>query len=86
MKKRIPNLESDEAAEAFLNQDLSGYLTKENLFPMEFEFLPKDHKISLRFPKDFLEAIKEAASKQGISYQKYIRRAVEQTLRLEKNA
>jgi predicted DNA binding CopG/RHH family protein len=42
--------------------------------------LPKDKKVNLRFPEPLLEAVKQRAKKEGISYQKYIRRAVEESL------
>lgn len=81
MTKQLPLFETDKAAEDFLEQeDLSEYLTADNLFPLNFEFLPKDEKISLRLAGQFITAIKETAEKNGMSYQKYIRMAVEKSL------
>jgi len=43
MTKQFPSFETDQAVEAFLEQeDLSEYLTEDNLFPPNFAFLPKD--------------------------------------------
>ena len=81
MGKKLPDFKTDDEAIEFLeNTDLSDYLTKDNLFPTNFEFQPKDQKISLRISKDFMSAIKDTAEKQGISYQKYIRMAVERSV------
>jgi predicted DNA binding CopG/RHH family protein len=80
MAKKIPHFKTDEEAEDFLEQDLSEYLSKENFKPTKFEFLPKDKKISLRFAEGFLLAVKNIAEEKGMSYQKYIRMAVEQSL------
>ncbi len=41
MKKTFPPIDSDEAAEALLAQDLSDYLHLGNFHAMKFEFLPK---------------------------------------------
>ena len=86
MTKKLPKFASDSDAEALLEQDLSEYLTKDNLFVVNFEFLPKDQKVSLRLSGKFMTAIKDAASKQGISYQKYIRMAVERAIRQDMTA
>jgi predicted DNA binding CopG/RHH family protein len=81
MSKQLPEFKTDDDAIAFLEQnDLSDYLTKDNLFPANFEFLPKDQKVSLRLSSQFMEVIKEVAAKQGMSYQKYIRLAVERSV------
>ena len=47
---------------------------------MRFEFLPKTKKVNLRVPEALLEAVRQQAKQEGISYQKYIRRAVEKSL------
>jgi predicted DNA binding CopG/RHH family protein len=56
MSKKIPEFRTDEELEAFLEQDLSDYVTPENFKPARFEW------------------------EQGISYQRYIRQAVERAL------
>ena len=86
MTKKLPKFASDSDAEALLEQDLSEYLTKDNLFAVNFEFLPKDQKVSLRLSGKFMTAIKDAANKQVISYQKYIRMSVERAIRQDMTA
>lgn len=47
---------------------------------MTFEFLQKTEKVNLRFPPELLSEVRKKANKQGISYQKYIRKAIEESL------
>jgi predicted DNA binding CopG/RHH family protein len=79
-KKSIPTLTSDEDAEAFLDQDLTDYLDLDTFTEVRFEFLPKTKKVNLRVPEALLDAVRQQAKQEGISYQKYIRRAVEKSL------
>jgi predicted DNA binding CopG/RHH family protein len=75
---------SDRDAEELLAEDLTEYLTpdnfKKNFTPVTFEFAPKDATISLRLPKDLLEAVKKASGKRGIGYQKFIRQSIERAI------
>ena len=80
MKKKIPNFKSDKEAEDFLDQDLTDYLDLKNFNKVSFEFLPKDKKVNLRLASPLLEAVRKKAKSEGISYQKYIRLAVERSL------
>ncbi len=80
MKKKVPKLKSDKEAEKFLDQDLTDYLDLKNFQRVSFEFQPKTKKISIRVSEDLLEAVKKKAKRQKISYQKYIRKAVEESL------
>jgi predicted DNA binding CopG/RHH family protein len=77
MKKKLPSLESDEAAERFIDTaDLSEY----DLSGMEmvrFEFQPKTERVNMRLPKPLLDAVRESARKAGIPYQRFIRQALE---------
>ena len=79
-RKSIPTLKSDEEAEAFLDQDLTDYLDLDNFTAVRFEFLPKTKKVNLHVPEALLEAVRQQAKQEGISYQTYIRRAVEKSL------
>ena len=81
MGKRLPKLKSDKQVEELLQQDLSGYLSAENLTPLTFEFAPKSKVVNLRMSTDLFEAVKIASSRQGIPYQKYIRQVLESALR-----
>lgn len=80
MKKKVPKLKSDKEAEEFLDQDLTDYLDLKNFQRVSFEFQPKTKKISLRVSKELLEAVKKKAEREGITYQKFIRKAVEESL------
>jgi predicted DNA binding CopG/RHH family protein len=80
MKKRLQEIQSDQDAEAFLEQDLSADLSAENFTRVSFEFLPKTKKVNMRFPEPLLAAVQKKARQEGISYQKYIRRAIERSL------
>jgi len=79
-KKNVPAFKSDEEAEAFLDQDLTDYLHLEHFSAVRFEFLPKTKQVHLRVPESLLEAVRQKAKQEGISYQKYIRRAIENAL------
>ena len=81
MGKRIPRLRSDEAAETLLEQDLSDYLDPAHMAPLTFEHSPKDRTVSLRLPEALLEAIKQRAGREGIPYQRYMRRLLELAMR-----
>ncbi len=80
MSKKVPKLKSDKEAEEFLEQDLTEYLDLDNFQKVHFEFLPKTKQVNLRFPEKLLTAVQKRAHKEGIPYQKYIRRAVEDAL------
>ena len=80
MKKKLPKLKSDKEAEKFLDQDLTDYLDLKNFTPVKFEFLPKTKQVNLRFPEKLLTAVQKKARQEGIPYQKYIRKAVEESL------
>ena len=83
MNKRMPRLRTDEEAEALLEQDLSEFLTADRLRPLGFEFQPKVRAISLRLSEGLLDAVKERAELEGLSYQRYIRMVLEQALATE---
>jgi predicted DNA binding CopG/RHH family protein len=80
MKKILPRIKTDEEAENLLEQDLSEYLNKDNFKAVTFEFKPKNRTVNLRVSEDLLEEVKTVAKKQGVTYQKYIRNAIEKSL------
>ena len=77
MKKPLPALTSDAAAEGFLTEsdltrfDLSAFR------PHSFEFAPKSKQVNMRFPEALLDAVKAKASAQGMTYQRFIRQVLE---------
>ena len=81
MKKTLPDLRTDAAAEVFLETaDLSDY-NLSGLTPTTFEFAPKSKQVNMRFPEQLLEAVKAKAADRGMSYQRFIRQALEAAVR-----
>ena len=80
MKKPLPQLTSDEAAERFVTDadltqfDLSAFK------PHSFEFAPKSKQVNMRFPEALLDAVKARAAAQGMTYQRFIRQVLESAL------
>lgn len=79
MSKVVPKLTTDEAAEAFLDQDLSD-LDFSQFKPMRFELEKKEARVNMRLPEPLLDAVKKRASARGIPYQRFIREALEMAL------
>jgi len=77
MKKQLPALASDEEAEAFVAySDLTEY-DLSNMRIVQFEFQPKTERVNMRLPAPLLAAVKAAAAKAGMPYQRFIRHALE---------
>ncbi|AFZ57535.1 CopG family transcriptional regulator [Anabaena cylindrica FACHB-243] len=83
MKKTFPRVKTDEEIEALLEDDLSEYLHSGNFQPVTFEFQPKNKSVNVRISEEMLEAVKKISKKEGIPYQRYIRRAIERSLGAE---
>ena len=79
MKKKVPKLKTDEAAEAFLAQDLSE-LDFSQFKPARFEFEKKDQQINMRVPRPLLAAVKARAKARGIPYTRFIRETLERAM------
>ncbi len=77
MSKRLPAFRSDEEAEKFLEQDLTDYIDAKNFAPFHFEFRPKQKSVNLRISEELLDAVRAAAKRKGIPYQRFIRQALE---------
>jgi predicted DNA binding CopG/RHH family protein len=83
-KKKLPELKSDEEAEEFVAEadltayDLSGMRT------VHFEFEPKRERVNMRLPRRLLDAVKAAAARAGVPYQRFIRQALEAAVRQRK--
>jgi predicted DNA binding CopG/RHH family protein len=80
MSKKLPVFKSDEEAEAFLEQDLSEYISAENFAPFHFELRPKSKSLNLRISGALLDAVRQRAKQQGIPYQRFIRQALERAV------
>ncbi len=72
----VPVMTTDEEAEAFLAQDLSD-LDYSKFKRVNFELQPKTERVNMRLPKTLLDAARAKAAKEGIPYQRLIRRALE---------
>ena len=76
----LPVLKTDEEAERFVEEadlteyDLSGFR------PTHFEFQRKSASVHLRLSEQLLEAVKKRAARDGIPYQRFIRRAIEKEI------
>ena len=80
MKKKWPELKSDEDAERFVEEaDLTEYDFSE-MKPFRFEFEKKEARVNMRLPNSLLEAVKSKARDRGVPYQRLIREAIEQSL------
>lgn len=86
MKKKVPRFKTDQEAEQFLERDLTDYLNLKNFTPVTFELLPKTRQVNLRFSEPLLNVVRKRAAQEGISYQKFIRRAVEGALKKKPKA
>lgn len=84
MKKKVPRLKTDKAAEAFLAQDLSE-LDFSQFKPARFEFEKKDEQINMRVPRPLLVALKARARARGIPYTRFIRETLERAITAPKS-
>lgn len=80
MKKKLPKLRSDREASDFVARaDLTQY-DLSGMVPVRFEFKPKTERVNMRLSKDLLDTVKARAAKAGLSYQRYIRLALERAV------
>lgn len=76
MSRKLPQLKTDEQAEAFLSQDLSD-LDFSQFKPHHFEFEKKAAQLNMRMPRPLLDAVKNRARERGMPYTRYIRMLLE---------
>jgi len=77
MKKKLPRLKSDKAAEEFVaHADLTEY-DLSTMRRMRFEFQRKDTRVNMRLPEALIEAVKVKAASSGMPYQRFIRQVLE---------
>jgi predicted DNA binding CopG/RHH family protein len=78
---KLPRLKSDAEAERFVaDSDLTQYALSA-LKPMQFEFAAKEARINMRLPGELLSAVKRAAKRRGVPYQRFIRQTLEEALK-----
>jgi predicted DNA binding CopG/RHH family protein len=77
MKKKLPELRSDDEAAEFIEKaDLTEY-DLSDLRTVRFEFQPKSERVNMRLPRPLLDAVKNCATQAGVPYQRFIRHALE---------
>lgn len=81
MKKQLPKFKSDKDLEKFMDKDLSSYLSKDKLYSATFEFAPKKKIVNLRMSDELFLAVTKISKKRGMPYQRYIREALEQSIK-----
>ena len=79
MKRKVPDLRTDQEAEAFLAEDLSA-LDFFQFKTMHFEFEKKEAQLNMRLPQPLLDAVKDRARARGVPYTRYIRQLLEQDI------
>jgi predicted DNA binding CopG/RHH family protein len=77
MKRKLPELRSDEAAEAFVAESDLAQFDLSEMRPVRFEFQPKSERVNMRLPRALLDAVRARAAKEGVPYQRFIRQALE---------
>jgi predicted DNA binding CopG/RHH family protein len=50
------------------------------MVPVRFEFEPKTERVNMRLSKALLKGVKKRAARTGVSYQRFIRLALERAL------
>ena len=64
MKKKLPHLKTDKAAEALLKRDLSD-LDFGQFKSVKFEFAAKSARVNMRLPEALLDSVKATATATG---------------------
>lgn len=76
-KKKLPTFKTDREAEDFVaNSDLTEYDLSGGRY-VRFEFQPKSERLNMRLPAQLLNAVKKAAAKAKMPYQRFIRQTLE---------
>jgi predicted DNA binding CopG/RHH family protein len=77
MKKKLPRFKSDKQAADFVDKaDLTEY-DLSGMRPIRFEFQPKTERVNMRLPRKLLDAVQASAAREGVPYQRFIRRVLE---------
>jgi len=80
MRRPFPVFQTDEEAEAFVQDADLGDYDLDAMVPVRFEFAPKAARVNMRLPTPLLEAVKAKAKVLGMPYQRFIRQALEQAV------
>jgi predicted DNA binding CopG/RHH family protein len=82
--RKLPTLKTDGQAAGFVERSDLTQFDLSSLKSTRFEFSPKEARINMRVPGQLLDAVKVAAKRRGVPYQRFIRQALEQALSTEK--
>jgi predicted DNA binding CopG/RHH family protein len=78
---KLPRLRNDRQAEQFIaSSDLTQF-DLSTLKRTQFEFAPKEARINMRLPGELLSAVKRAAKRAGVPYQRFIRQTLEEAIK-----
>ena len=78
--KPLPRFESDEDAESFVaSADLTDYDLSGGR-PVTYELKSDDAAVRMRLPRQLLDDVKAEAGREGIPYERFIRRAIEDAM------
>jgi predicted DNA binding CopG/RHH family protein len=76
----MKHYEKETAKEKFVaTADLTHY-DLSTMVPVRFEFQPKAERVNMRLSKELLNNVKRRAAKTGVSYQRFIRLALERAV------
>ncbi len=78
---KLPRLKTDDQAERFVAASDLTQFDLSALKPTQFEFAPKEARINMRLPGELLSAVKRAAKRRGVPYQRFIRQTLEDALK-----
>lgn len=79
--KPIPTFDTAEEFDAWFDTaDLSKYDFVTGFKPAQFVLKAKDARVNMRLPESQLRAVKAAASYEGMPYQRFIRKAIDEAL------
>jgi len=77
----LPRLRTDAQAEQFVTGSDLTQFDLSSLKATQFEFAPKEARINMRLPGRLLSAVKRAARRRGVPYQRFIRQTLEQAVK-----
>jgi predicted DNA binding CopG/RHH family protein len=69
--RKLPKMKSDRQAARFVaDADLTRH-DLSSMKPLRFEFARKEARVNMRLPNELLEAVKAAAERKGVPYQRF---------------
>jgi predicted DNA binding CopG/RHH family protein len=80
MPRKLPAAKTDAEAASFINNANLTTYDLSAMRPVRFEFSRKEARINMRLPSNLLTAIKVAAARAGVPYQRFIRQTLEEAI------